>query len=338
MTVIAADSFGAHASLKSRANSALATTMILAGLALTGPSAAAETSAFAPAPGKFCTNTTKAARISCHNDAQAEFWLAVGICQNIANASRRQACIDTAGEDRGEARDQCGEQFEARDDLCDELGEAAYAPAINPANFVTRIDNPFFPLTPGTTLIYQGQTDEGLERVVVTVTDETETILGVECTVVRDIASLDGEVIEDTVDWYAQDRHGNVWYFGESTHEVEDGRPVSVEGSFRAGEDGAQAGIVMKANPRVGDVYRQEFALGEAEDIGKVVSLTGQAGTPAASCTNCLVTADTTPIEPDADERKFYKRGVGVILEVNRVTGERLELIGIRRTAGIAFR
>jgi hypothetical protein len=301
----------------------------LAGLGLSArPAAADEDDDDDPA---FCSDTAKLARVSCHGAAEADFWLALGICTNRATPARRRACAEAAGRARQEAAEECAAQYEARRDLCDEFGEAPYAPRINPANFVGRVTNPFFPLAPGTTWTYRAETDEGTEQVVVTVLDETETILGVECTAVRDIASLDGEVIENTIDWYAQDRQGNVWYFGESTFEVEDGRPVSVDGSFRAGEDGAKPGIIMKANPRVGDVYRQEFALGEAEDVGEVVSLAGRATVPAASCTNCLVTADTTPLEPDVREHKFYKRGVGPILEVNRVTGERLELVRFRR-------
>ena len=157
--------------------------------------------------------------------------------------------------------------------------------------------------------------------------DETETILGVECTVVRDTVTVDGELVEDTLDWFAQDRNGNVWYFGEISKSFEDGDLVSLDGSWRAGVDGAKPGIVMKAHPAVGDVYRQEFLLGVAEDYARVVSLSGDATVPAASCTNCLVTGDFVPLEPDADERKFYKRGVGLILEVDRTTGDRVELI-----------
>ena len=121
------------------------------------------------------------------------------------------------------------------------------------------------------------------------------------------------------------------WYFGEISWNSRDGRLVSLHGSWRAGVDGAKPGIVMKAQPRVADIYRQEFALAEAEDIAAVVSLAGHASVPAASCTNCLVTAEFTPLEPDVDERKYYKSGIGLILAVNRVTGERLELVSIQQ-------
>ena len=274
-----------------------------------------------------CTETTQAAGKACLLGTQSDYWIAVGICNNKPNEAQRETCIDEAGDARREAVVLCGEQFEARDDLCDMLGEAPYAPRINPANFVARINNPFLPLRPGSRWVYRGDTEDGLERVVVSVLDETETILGVRCTVVRDTVTIDGELVEDTIDWYAQDRAGNVWYFGEISKSFEDGRLVSLDGSWRAGVDGAKPGIVMQAHPRVGQVYRQEFLLGVAEDYARVVTLAGNASVPAASCTDCLVTGDFVPLEPDADERKYYKRGVGFILEIDRTTGDRIELI-----------
>jgi hypothetical protein len=143
------------------------------------------------------------------------------------------------------------------------------------------------------------------------------------------VAEEDGEVMEDTDDWFAQDTDGNVWYFGEISKEYEDGELVGIEGSWKAGEDGAKPGILMKAVPQVGEVYRQEFLLGEAEDMGEVLSLTGSAVVPAASCSeDCAVIKDFTPLEPDADEDKYYAPGIGLILEVdNEDGGERVELV-----------
>jgi hypothetical protein len=140
----------------------------------------------------------------------------------------------------------------------------------------------------------------------------------------------DGEVIEDTFDWYAQDKDGNVWYFGEIALNFEDGQLVDIEGSWTAGVDGAKAGIIMKARPAVGDVYRQEFFLGDAEDMGEVLSVKASASVPApgASCDgDCLLTRDWTPLEPDAEEEKSYAPGIGPILEVNPETKERVELV-----------
>lgn len=151
------------------------------------------------------------------------------------------------------------------------------------------------------------------------------------CVVIRDVVEDDGEVIEDTKDWYAQDIHGNVWYFGEAVQDFENGELVSIDGSFTAGVNNAKAGIIMKAAPAVGDVYRQEFSLGNAEDAARVLSLTGSAAVPAARCRrDCLVTRDFTPLEPGVFERKFYAPGVGSILEVNPKTGKRLELVEIK--------
>jgi hypothetical protein len=282
-------------------------------------------------PGEFCTNTAKAVRTACDNETDADYWLAVGLCRNKAKPDSQQRCLDRAQEARREARQLCVDQFAARKDVCTEVGEASYSPRIDPANFVDRINNRYLPLKPGTTFIYRGKTDEGIERITVEVTDQTTIILGVKCTVVRDTVRLDGVLVEDTLDWFAQDKQGNVWYFGEISKEFEDGELTSLEGSWKAGVDGALPGIVMRASPKVGDVYRQEFLLGEAEDLARVVSLAADADVPGASCKNCLETAEFTPIEPDVDEHKFYAPGVGLILEVNQETGERIELIRVER-------
>jgi hypothetical protein len=135
--------------------------------------------------------------------------------------------------------------------------EGPYAVTIDPDDFVEGVDNPYFPLVPGTTLVYEGETGEGLERIDDTVTHETKVVMGVTCITVHNQARLDGELIEETYDWYAQDVEGNVWYFGEDTTEFEDGVPVSTAGSWEAGVDGALPGIIMPVDPQVGDSYRQ---------------------------------------------------------------------------------
>src|SRR5262249_27205766 len=152
------------------------------------------------------------------------------------------------------------------DVACSRLGTAAYDPAIAPANFVAGIDNQFFPLVPGTTFVYEGQTPDGLEHDEFAVTHNTRVILGVTCIEVHDTVTTDGVLTEDTLDWFAQDTDGNVWYFGENTHELEDGLISTIDGTFMAGVDGAKPGIVMEAHPAIGDFYRQEFALANAED------------------------------------------------------------------------
>jgi hypothetical protein len=148
------------------------------------------------------------------------------------------------------------------------------------------------------------------------VTTETRQVMGVDCVVVRDTATLDGSVIEDTFDWFAQADDGAVWYFGEDTKDYEDGEVVSTDGSWEAGVDGAQPGIVMPAELRVGDRYRQEYYLGEAEDMAEVLSLTEQIEVPAGAYDQVVMTKDFTPLEPDVLEQKYYARGVGMILAV----------------------
>jgi hypothetical protein len=204
-----------------------------------------------------------------------------------------------------------------------------YDPKIDPADFVTTIDNPYFPLAPGARWVYENDTPDGFERIVVEVTGEHRTVLGVDTTVVHDTVTLDGTVIEDTYDWYAQDTVGNVWYFGEDTHEFENGVPVNSKGSWEAGVDDARPGIIMKASPQVGDRYRQEFRKGVAEDRAEVLSVTASARVPFGSFTgDVLKTRDWNPLERGSGEHKFYAKGVGTVLERSvRGRAERVELV-----------
>jgi hypothetical protein len=192
------------------------------------------------------------------------------------------------------------------------------------------VDNPYFPLTPGTTRVYEGETEDGLERIEVVVTHDTREILHISCIVVRDTVSLDGELVEDTFDWYAQDNDGNVWYMGEDSKEYEDGEVVSTAGSWEAGVDGAQPGIIMQANPQVGAAYRQEYYAGEAEDMAEVLSLTETASVPYGSFDALLMTKEWTPLEPGVAEQKYYAAGTGLVLEVMVEGGTgRVELIDL---------
>jgi uncharacterized membrane protein YkoI len=194
--------------------------------------------------------------------------------------------------------------------------EEPYAPVIDPANFVEGIDHPYFSLTPGTTWVYEGETELGLERIEVSVLPTTKLILGVVCTVVRDTVWLDGLLVEDTYDWYAQDRDGSVWYMGEETREYEDGVVVSTAGAWEAGVDGAQPGIIMEAEPQIGDSYRQEYYAGEAEDMAAVISLSDSASVSFGDFDHLVVTEEWTPLEPGVAEHKYYAQGVGLVLEV----------------------
>jgi len=278
-----------------------------------------------------CTRTAQAAFSACRHSAAEEYWIAIGNCENVPSIGERRMCRQGASAVLMSAIEECDEQLDARGDICDALGEGPYDPEINPEDFVSGVDNPYFPLTPGTTLFYQNSEED----ITIEVTHETKEILGVTCVEVRDTVALrkNGQVVEDTQDWYAQDKDGNVWYFGEVARGFDEaGKLVTLDGSWEAGRDNAKPGIIMKADPQVSDVYRQEFFLGEAEDFAEVLSIDGSAEVPAASCNNaCIVTADSLPFEPDHIEHKYYALGIGLILEVNSDTGERVELVDITR-------
>lgn len=192
----------------------------------------------------------------------------------------------------------------------------ASSSGFDPSMFVEGVDNPYWPLTPGTKWTYEAMTDESTETIDVEVLRETKEVAGVTCIVVHDVVKLEGELIEDTYDWYAQDKDGNVWYMGEDSREYENGEIVSTAGSWEAGVDGAQPGIKVWGVPHVDEpAYYQEFYKGEAEDLGKDIATDGVADTPAGSFRALLVVEEWTPLEPDVVERKYYKAGVGTVKE-----------------------
>ena len=202
---------------------------------------------------------------------------------------------------------------------------------IDPDNFVSEVDNKFFPLQPGTTFFYKGK-EEGVPTTNKThVTHTTKQILGVSTTVVRDRAFEKGVLVEDTFDWYAQDKDGNVCYFGEDTKELDKhGNVISTEGSWEAGVDGAEPGIIMEAKPKVDDTYQQEFAPGVAEDMAKVLSVDKSTCVPYRCFDNLLLTKEWTPLEPDVVEHKYYAKDVGFIRGVGVKGGrEHTELVRI---------
>jgi hypothetical protein len=182
--------------------------------------------------------------------------------------------------------------------------------------FSTHIDNPYLPMKPGHRWVYRETDAHGdVTRDVVRVTHRTRRVAaGIVARVVRDTATEHGQVVEDTFDYYAQDRHGNVWYLGEDTTEYENGKPVSKEGSWEAGVDGARAGIVMLAHPRTGRRYTQEDYPGHAEDRAGVLSRGEQVEVPAGHYRHVLLTKEWTPLEPRTLEYKLYARGVGLVL------------------------
>jgi hypothetical protein len=184
-----------------------------------------------------------------------------------------------------------------------------------PSGFVATVDNPYMPWIPGTRWVYEGVSDGRHERNVVEVTDRTRDVMGVTTTVVHDRVFSNGELAEDTFDWYAQDAAGNVWYFGEDTAEYKNGSVSSTRGSWEAGVDGALPGIVMLAQPAVGESYHQEFRRGEAEDVGKVIATGDRVTVPYGPLDQIVVTQDTTPLEPQIIEHKFFAPGIGVVIE-----------------------
>ena len=208
--------------------------------------------------------------------------------------------------------------------------DSVWQPTIDPADFVATIDNQYFPLTPGTIYTYEGTSDGETQTSTFEVTTETREVMGVLCTVVRDTVSVDGEVAEDTYDWFAQDNEGNVWYFGEASSDYEDGVLTSTDGSWEAGIDGAYPGIVMPADPQVGAVYFQEFYVGVAEDKAEILEVGATLDLPYGSFEDVLVTKEWNPLSPEVIEHKYYAPGVGLIME-EAVQGEdeRMELVSI---------
>jgi hypothetical protein len=277
-----------------------------------------------------CRTTAATMRRSCKTAARTDASLGRAKCTNENDVPSRRACTKQVSIDTRDALATCADEHAVRLGACRKLGRMPYHPTIDPAHFVATIDNTLFPLVPGTTLVYEGHTPDGLEHDEFAVTHNTRVILGVTCTEVHDTVTTNGLLTEDTLDWFAQDTTGNVWYFGEATHELTDGLITTIDGTFMGGVDGAQPGIVMEAHPEIGDFYRQEFDLGNAEDFAEVVGLSDSVTVPFGSFANCLNTRETTPLEPDLHEHKFYAAGIGNVLETDEDTGARTELVQVK--------
>ena len=304
-----------------------------------------------------CNKIAKSAKRACNAEVLDDYWIANGNCKNIPDSDERSDCIQEAKAERNDAKEECADQFDARKDLCEALGEEYYDPDINPADFVDPADigglvepNPYFPLVPGNMWKYETSEDGEVTEIITVevLAGETIEIEGVECVVVRDIVyegdEIDPEnIIEDTYDWYGQQIDGTVWYFGEFSLAKEDCEPEELceglyteDGSWKSGYEGGKAGIIMFGDPseEVGTVFRQEIALGEAEDAGEILSVDASAevSEPDFSCDgDCVQTRDFSPLEPEVEENKYYAPGVGVILEVGfedgEPTDERVELV-----------
>lgn len=320
-------------------NSYTLTVCLFAALGVCGQSAAQDH------PVNACTKTKNIALSACTLQADTDEQLASAQCVNIVDTSDRRACVDDAKATRLAKREECIEQKSARSELCGLLGEAPYDPGIywKAENFVdpkaigkTIPANAYMPLVQGV------RNFEGAdETVVVTVTSETKLIDGVTCLVVTDTVYVEGKLLEDTLDWFAQDVQGNVWYCGEisQNYEIfsgdvpENPELVHIEGSWKAFRDGALPGIVMQAVPQDGEVYRQEMKLGSAEDSAQIITSKADGLLAGDECeedgdeitalidgycnNDCIVTNDFTPLSPGNFEHKYYAAGVGFVLEVN---------------------
>jgi hypothetical protein len=204
-----------------------------------------------------------------------------------------------------------------------------YHPAIDPVNFQIVIDNPYYPLVPGTTYKSIEKSGKDTAENEVTVTHDTRVIMGVTCVVVHDVVREKGRISEETFDWYAQDKQGNVWYFGEDTKEYHGDR-VSTEGSWEAGAGPNQPGIIMPGKPVPGSPYRQEYGPGHAEDMGQIIAAREEVTVPYGSFTDCVRTKEWSLLAAGS-EKKWYAKGVGCIKEIS-AEGDVTELISVTKT------
>ena len=203
---------------------------------------------------------------------------------------------------------------------------------LDPSNFTTEIDNPYWPMRPGSHWVYRELEDGEAQRVDVTVTDRTKVLGGITARVVHDQVTRKGQVIEDTFDWYAQDSDGNLWYLGENTKEYENGKLKSTEGSWAYGVDGAQPGVVVPADPKQGMRYREEYYAGHAEDAAEVLNVGSQVQVPYGRYQDAMVTRNYSSLEPTVEEMKLYARGVGPVTELLVSGGSgRTELLSFER-------
>lgn len=278
---------------------------------------------FGTDPARFRVSA-RSATTSHHGDMTTRTSLGIGL--SVAAIGLLPACGSDSGSELSTGSEITAATSSAA--VIDPGDDGAYDVEIDPAAFAAVIDNPYLPKIAGTRWVYEATTAGGeVEQIEVDVLDETRTVMGVETIVVHDVVSVDGEVIEDTFDWFAQDADGNVWYFGEDTTAYEDG-VASSDGAWEAGVDGALPGVVMWADPAsVGGGYRQEFLAGEAEDMGEVIATSGSASTPAGDFDDVVVTRDWTPLEPEAVEEKTFARGVGFVSETKTVDGEPAETV-----------
>ena len=322
--------------------------MLMAALCLVSGPALAQGDDGDGEEGRFCSQTANVIFHACGHEVRADFLLASAKCINVSDQVERSECFADANATRSEGHQRCHAQRTGRLDACQLLGEGRYDPDFNPANFDDPKNptnpNPYFPLGIGNTWEYRG----GNEVNTVEVLNDTKLIDGVRCIVVRDQVFKDGDLVENTDDWYAQAKDRSTWYCGEEVKDFESfegddpRRPelVSIAGSFKAGRDGDKPGIIFLASPKPGDVYVEEFSLGNAEDATEVLSTTYAFGSNSeldqfvpqqlaqrlCSSSDCVVTKNFSLLEPGVFARKYYAHGIGFFLEVQPDSGEVLQL------------
>jgi len=302
-----------------------------------------------------CASAGNALRRACEFEVLDEFFIGAATCAHSGTEDEAGLCLEDYADERDAALTECEAITESRLALCTATGDAVHNPPFGPEfadNFVDPLTigdagipgapepHPYLPLLQGSTWVYEGTFEEDGEVITevttVTVTDRIKLVEGIRCLVVRDTVEVDGELIEDTDDWFAQDLDGNLWYCGEEVKDYETFNGdvpaipelVAIDGSFKAGRDGDEAGILLPAVPVAGDIYRQEVSFTNAEDAIEIIAVNGTESVPGASCDgDCLITLDFSPLDPGVEENKYYAPDVGMILEVNLDTGDRVELI-----------
>jgi hypothetical protein len=212
----------------------------------------------------------------------------------------------------------------ARGSVARTPGDAApYEPVLDPANFVSVIDNPYYPLPVGRVLVYKGVRDGSKQIDTVTVTDQTKVLEGITGTAVSDVAKTPGgKLLEKTTDWYAQDTQGNVWYLGEDTKAYLPNGQVDPSGSWQSEVNDGEPGIIMEGDPQIPDAYRQEFLLGQAEDTAWITGLGGSLKVPYGTVHNVLTSLEHTTLEPDVVDQKVYAPGLGIVMELALAGGQ----------------
>lgn len=271
----------------------------------------------------------KALREAARFEAQADFWLDVATIVAQPSNNLRDELVD-AWAARQEALDLAERQYQARLLYEGQLDQQLYQPKIIASQFSPLIDNPYMPFVPGRTLVYERQMAQGIEHIEISALHGSVMVNGIECQAVREYETIDGVLVEDTQNWLSQHVSGDVWYFGEVAQEFEQGFLESLEGSWRYGKENAQPGLLMLRDNHIGDRYRQEYAMNVAEDMAQILATDVTVTVPVGTFHNCVKVLEVTPIDPDDVVTKFYAPDVGMVLEIDLNTGERLELIEVR--------